>query len=449
MCLSATHWCWTVAAVVLLVVAGPHPSRAQSAPADTVAAAADTLPPGHPNRVPYRSERSVVEHVLAAPAYALHYATRPLGWAVKEAEQRFPQVFEGNLPSYGAYPLFETGGASGFAGGAVLFYNDLPWSTPSTSHNADVRALIGSRAYNRFEGGYEMTGLFGGTTRLGLEARHANDPRERFYIGGNDADEEDDRRFYALRETNLQLAASADWSARVETDARLRFQRARIDPGAAAIDEDDGDGEVRLPVDAPGVGTSNLASAEADVTFDWTSRTARSVEGTRLRLGAAYTQDLDGSANPQGEDDVRFLRYRAEAVQFVPLPFLPPERRLALRGLVEKAEPLGGGRVPFYRRPSLGGTERLRGYRTNRFRDEGALLLTAEYRWPVWRNLDAVLFAETGQVFSRYGDLALDRFHTGYGGGFHLVTGGRLAFRLELAGSPEGLRTVLTVQPAF
>lgn len=75
--------------------------------------------------------------------------------------------------------------------------------------------------------------------------------------------------------------------------------------------------------------------------------------------------------------------------------------------------------------------------------------MTAEYRWPVWDNLDAVLFAETGQVFARYAQLGLGRFHTGYGGGFHLVTGGKLNVRFELAGSPEGMRTILTVRPAF
>ena len=113
---------------LLLPTAAPCAPRAQPAGADTTAAAAaaaaasDTLPPGHPNRRPYRSERSFARHVWAAPAYALHYATRPLGWAVKAVEERFPQVFEGNLPEYGAYPIFEAGGPSGFAGGAVLFY---------------------------------------------------------------------------------------------------------------------------------------------------------------------------------------------------------------------------------------------------------------------------------------------------------------------------------------
>lgn len=425
------------------LLAAPPRSTAQPAPADssadTLTAAADTLPPDHPNRVPYRSDRSAFEHVLAAPAYALHYVTRPLGWAVKKAEERVPQVFEGDLPAYGVYPVFETGGASGFAGGAVLFYNDLPWG----GHDASVRALLGSRAYNRFEGRYAVPGAFGGGTALRLQGRYFNDPRQRFYTGGNDAGA-GDRAFYATRQTDLQAEAGADWSPRVETEGAVRFQRVAIDPGAAVLDDED---ERRLPASLPGVGTANLASAAAAVTFDLTSRTERSVEGTRLRFGAEVAQSLSG------EEAFRFGRYRAEVVQFVPLPFLPPQRRLALRGFLEKAKPLGSkdgaGQVPFYRLPSLGGAERLRGYRANRFREEGALLLTAEYRWPVWKNLDAVLFTEAGQVFDDYGALGLRRFHASYGGGFHLVTNGETAFRFELAGSREGLRTLLTVRPAF
>ena len=460
MCFSSTHSLQVLALLLLVSASSPFLGHAQSTSVDTTAAAAveeravatDTLcpelergsPPAgtsrRPNCTPYRSEHSFIEHVLAAPAYALHYATRPLGWAVKAAEDRFPQVFEGNLPSYGAYPIFETGGQSGFAGGGVLFYNDLPWGSPSTEHNAEMRALIGSRAYNRFEGHYEVADAFDGTTRLRLRGRYANDPHERYFVGGNDAGEED-RAFYDSGKADLYLEADTDWSPRVATEAQLHLQRAHVDPDEAELGED----EVPLPADLPGVGTTNLASAEATVALDLASQTERSVEGTHLHLGAEYARGL---ANDRGEN-LRFLRYQAEVVQFVPLPLLPPKRRLALRGLVEKVEPLTGGDVPFYRLPRLGGSERLRGYRSNRFRDEGALLLTAEYRWPVWDNLDAVLFAEAGRVFDGYEGLALDALHASYGGGFHLVTGSKLAFRLELAGSDEGLRTIITVRPAF
>lgn len=416
------------------------PARAQAADttaADTTAApvaVADTLAPGHPNRTPYRSDRSLGAHVLAAPSYLLHWATRPLGWAVKEAEERFPEVFEGHLPPYGLYPIFELGGESDFAGGVVAFYHDLPWG----GHSADVRFLFGSSAYNRAALTYRIPAAFGGDTALEARARYFNDPSEQFYLGGNDARRDDDEAAYATRQVEAEVSADADFSSRVEGDLSARFQRATIDPD----DDDDDDDERPLPAGLAGVGSASLLSAEAAVTFDLTSQQERSVEGSRLRFAAAYGQSLDS-------ERFRFGRYEAELVQFVPVPLLPSKRRLALRGLLEKTEPFGDREVPFYRLPSLGGTRRLRGYSTDRFQEEGALTLTAEYRWPVWDFLDAVLFAEAGQVFADYDDLALGRFHAGYGGGIHLVTGGTLAFRLELASAGEGLRTILTVEPAF
>lgn len=218
----------------------------------------------------------------------------------------------------------------------MLFYNDLPWG----GHNAEVRALVGSRAYNRFEAEYEVPQIAGSVTTGRLRGLLSNDPRERFFVGGNDAKEGVDRRFYAAREWDFTLEAATDWTERIGTETRLRLQHANVDPASAVLDDED---ERRLPTRLPGVGRSTLASAEAMATFDLTSRTARSVEGTRLRLGTEYAQEVAGG------EDFRFLRYRAEAVQFVPLPFLPPERRLALRGLLEKAEPLGGdARVPFF-----------------------------------------------------------------------------------------------------
>jgi hypothetical protein len=72
-----------------------------------------------------------------------------------------------------------------------------------------------------------------------------------------------------------------------------------------------------------------------------------------------------------------------------------------------------------------------------------------EYRYPIWSNLDALLLVDTGQVFDTFGDVAADRFHWSYGGGLHLLTESGLGFRFEVAGSSEGVRTILTVDSSF
>jgi outer membrane protein assembly factor BamA len=105
--------------------------------------------------------------------------------------------------------------------------------------------------------------------------------------------------------------------------------------------------------------------------------------------------------------------------------------------------------VPFYQQPGLGGQSTLRGYEFNRFQDDGALVVSAEYRYPIWMNLDAVVFTDAGQVFDGLRDVRGARFRWSYGGGVHLLNEDGLSFRAEVAAGPEGARAILTVQPSF
>jgi outer membrane protein assembly factor BamA len=121
-----------------------------------------------------------------------------------------------------------------------------------------------------------------------------------------------------------------------------------------------------------------------------------------------------------------------------------------LRGRLEQVEPLFDGEaVPFYQRPALGGQNLVRGFRSSRFQEAGSLVLNAEYRYPIWMNWDALVFADAGQVFPALSDVTADRFRWSYGGGIHMLNQKGLSFRFEVAGSTEGVRTILTVQPTF
>jgi predicted amidohydrolase YtcJ len=82
------------------------------------------------------------------------------------------------------------------------------------------------------------------------------------------------------------------------------------------------------------------------------------------------------------------------ATQFIPL--YAPDLVLALRA--EGAASVG---APSYQtNVSLGGAERLRGYLSNRFRGHHFVAATVELRYPIWRFVSGVAFAETGQVFA-------------------------------------------------
>jgi outer membrane protein assembly factor BamA len=149
------------------------------------------------------------------------------------------------------------------------------------------------------------------------------------------------------------------------------------------------------------------------------------------------------------DDRFEYLRYDLEWHQFLPLPLLPDTRRLAIKTRLQKAEALSGKEVPFFDYPKLGSAIDLRGFRTDRFRDDGSLLVTVEYRYPLWDFADMVLFLDEGQVFSRFEDIALDKFKTGFGFGFHLISTSGFAFRSEFAFSRESSRVILSINPNF
>jgi outer membrane protein insertion porin family len=114
------------------------------------------------------------------------------------------------------------------------------------------------------------------------------------------------------------------------------------------------------------------------------------------------------------------------------------------------------GSLPFYEQFFLGGAERLRGYREDRFWGSKFLLGSAEYRTPIAGGLNGVLFADYG---SAWGDdyrgvserLTQSRSfdgHLGYGAGIRVSTPiGNLRF--DYGFGDEGNRTHFSIGQAF
>ncbi len=122
-----------------------------------------------------------------------------------------------------------------------------------------------------------------------------------------------------------------------------------------------------------------------------------------------------------GDEDVRFLRVGAEVQRFFTLFWR--HRIVALRARVDKVSALGSSSfIPYTELPTLGGSQRLRGFRRGEFRGEGALLLSAEYRWPIWDTWSAYLFWDEGQVFDEYGDIEARASRSSWGGGINIRT---------------------------
>jgi len=182
-----------------------------------------------------------------------------------------------------------------------------------------------------------------------------------------------------------------------------------------------------------------LSHDDAVAPFPWGTapEKGRPERGGLRRAKAAYFQE-------KGNGNAQFWTYRGELQQFLPLWF--DRRALALRGVFSWQQHAGGDEViPFQRLLVNDDPDLFRGYLDQRFRDQGLVVGTAEYRWPIWvdghRNgigLDSYVFGDWGQVFPEPDDIAVRDMTVSYGFGLRAVGFGQFLGRMEFAWSEEG-----------
>ena len=423
-------------AVLFGILLSTH--EASASPMEALASPANAPPDttDDPNDVPYATDRSVAYHVLKMPAYVVYGATRPLGWTVRYAEREFPALFEPRRPTRGVAPIVELGGPVGVSGGLVLYDN----SVFGSSHSARLKGVYGSRSFYEVGASYSIPGLLGPESALSVDGSFSSNPRDRFFLRGRLSDEGADEVEFAIQQLRVGPAVAYSIGANMDLSHSLRYRYVDATPA----DTDEGDRFRNRAPGTPGLGEQHVVTVQTQWSLDARTRQhARFVRGTFLQVSGAYTHDLQSR-------QFRYGRYVAELRQYLPLSVLGPARRLVLRGRLEQVEPTNSGKaVPFYALPTLGSREALRGFPSERFASNGALVFNAEYRYPIWNLWDAVLFVDGGQVFRELEDVNVKDVEVSYGGGIHLRSPKSLNFRFEVAGSTEGARVILTVSPAF
>jgi len=379
----------------------------------------------------YKSGKSIGGHLLSLPSYTFQAVTYPIEYGFKQAETNLlPYLLEGERGDYGVFPLFELGGATGYSFGLLLFHNRPFYD----NHSARAEALFGSSDYNDFDFEYTINRFLSDRGRLEIEATYGNRP-DRTFLFGNDASFSDRSFFdredieagirYGYRFTDgVLMAFNADYLRRKITESERT-----LEAGAPAFP-------------SKFLNTNSLLSTGALFMIDNSRGVPRINRGYRLITDLQWSRSLTNNT-------FHYVNYRAEWNQFIPIPFLPDSRRLAFKSVLRKAEALGNKEVPFFENPSLGNSDDLRGFSTDRFRDSGSLLFTLEYRYPLWDFSDIVFFVDEGQVFNQYSDIGIDDFHTSYGFGFHLISSKGFAFRSEFAFSRETSRFILLISPNF
>ena len=410
---------WVI--IFLLVIGVVYPATAFPQSGDSLNADSED-----PNTVPYKTERSIGQHILATPSYLLHWVSRPIGYGVKYAEEHFPHWFEGERGPYGFLPLVEVGGEEGFAAGALLYHDHLFFK----DHRARAEILFGSQVYNEFDLQYRIPikGVENGS--LTFDGEYENAPKRSYY-----ADNRNEDLSYASEFGGIEVTYRQQVNRRLKTQINAGYRDRTVKTSRY---EDDAEEQVPTSL----LGNSQLFSVGNRWIFNHKNGRKRTLNGTQYVLGGNWTQSTETHS-------LSFMEYYGAIHHFVPIPVLPETRRLGLKMQLRKQNNLASRDIPFYELNSLGGTHNLRGFPSKRFRAKGTLQLTAEYRYPIWDFLDMVIFIDEGQPFDSYGDLSFGDFRSSYGFGFHLLSDNGLAFRSEFAFSNEGGRFIISITPNF
>jgi hypothetical protein len=401
--------------------------------------------------------------LLFVPRWAFWLLMQPVrfgGWAYEHylLRARVKGALFSVDQTYGVYPIGKYSTDFGFTGGARFVHYNLFGNgehlTVLGDFGGQFRQAIGLQLSTGHRVGERFTGA--------LEVRYDRRPRERFFGIGN-ASELDLRPPALIDPATSDAAISTRFRERLvrvttAVEARLVGPFSVRATGALALrdfDSDAGDPEaIGLSYDTSrlvgfGSGIDNIY-VEGELIYD-SRRATTPYQSQAIDATGWYLAAHVGRANGIGDDPTAFTRYGAEVQRYFDL--YRGSRVLALRAMVDGITGSDGrtdGKISFIDLPRLGGSEYLRGFASNRFRDRTVALATAEYSWDLGNYLAGYLFVDGGRAQRTLGRFDLTDLHVGFGGGVQVHSYRSFLMRGQLALSREGdVYVQLALTPSF
>jgi hypothetical protein len=283
---------------------------------------------------------------------------------------------------------------------------------------------------------------------IARQSRHADN----YYYGlGIDSDE--DKAAFTIREESVSLNVTIPL-----------FHRLTIWPTVAYHQEQFRRGDMTGPIpyacdNYDGFDPISHVIAGGSASIDSRIHGDRSTSGTLLHASARFALNIGDSDCLSRENhwlysaraekrislnDNRFLVFKATSRG---IRLIDKEIEVAEPAAIsdddKHAQQFGrsvGDGAAFWHLPTLGGTEYLRGYPADRFRDNVTAVASIEYHYPIYQNLRGSFFVDFGSAASAWEAFELDEFRTGYGWQLESDLDANLRFRFQFAHSREGFQ---------
>jgi outer membrane protein assembly factor BamA len=302
-------------------------------------------------------------------------------------------------------------------------------------------AGISTRNYQMLQADFSLPYLANNKVELGGHAVYRHNPQEDYWGLGNDS-LNDDRVSYTVDYANFEGRAIVRPVPWLEAGARVGRLDGSLDSGTdnrfPSIEERFTDATAPGLSDQPDFGYAEVFGG-----VDYRDQKDNARDGGLYLLTWREYSDLD------------FDRYSFRAVDLLLQQFVPifdKKRVFAVQARLQSAavDEGQGQQVPFYFKPTLGGSTSHRGFNDFRFRDDAVVYLNAEYRWEAFSGLDMALFSDWGTVAPNIGRLKMDDLKNAYGIGFRFNTYKTVLFRVDIGfGGGEGVRYFFKFSKAF
>lgn len=342
------------------------------------------------------------------------------------------------------FPVVSVLGDFGLGGGVSAYHNDLF----DHGETLSLSALFGGRVAQSYQLSFKADRAFG--TRLWLESlvRYEQQPGQRFLGIGNPAEGSASDSGLGARERSVDTRFSEDrFLGLLRTGVTLGDEWL-TQLGVTFIYNNRQFGPEKRDFAQPSIETVYDTSTVPGFrdSINSVELNANLILDTRDKAGPSsgfFFEAFGGGAVPI--DNRSWGHYGAEATVFVNLY---RARMLAFRTVFEGVEG-NVDDIPFVELPRLGGTQRLRGYRQDQFRDKLSFLGMVQYNYPVQQYVMGELFFEVGKVGRSGKELFIkNRSDWQFSGGlgFIIHSGGGTVARFDVAYG-DGVRIHFALSP--
>ncbi len=339
---------------------------------------------------------------------------------------------------WGFYPIIGAGGNSGAEFGLAFTSKDVF----TVEERLKIKFSLSVNDYQSFKIRYKTPKFMGEKLSITLLGQYTQRPWESYFGSGHLSSRD--------RETNYNpehshLSSSVLWQARsnIVIDLRVGYDAYNISDGEDPNLVGDIDSIRQIyKLSLSETRNTRLASFGGTIDHDWRNDKGQPTAGGREIISVVYY------ASTEDNDNFKYTSITVDVRQYF---HIFKKRALAVRVMALSTD-LGDKTqvMPFYLLPSLGGAETLRGYTRLRFVDNDLALISAEYRYPIWKKIDAFVFLDEARVFISLTDhFKWHDWKYSYGGGLRVWEIDNLILSFYAAKSEEETRFRIQFSDSF